>query len=176
MQRRNRVIRNRAASDINRFQDHPLGPLTLGPDDLRNETQKALSALSEADRESLRDELLTRLREAGVNLASALMLLGIPARTPDDLSPSDMGMLLRYVRINTPEEIKALAKPLARLLSRDANWQHLDGCYFAGALLSRGSPPAALMSDMKQKREQGLGIRSDIKYEPGFANITKRLC
>ena len=32
------------------------------------------------------------------------------------------------------------------------------------------------MSDMKQKREQGLGIRSDIKYDPGFANITKRLC
>lgn len=120
MQRRKRVIANKAASDIKHFRGHPFDPLTLQPDDLCNKTQKALSALPEENRESLRDELLTGLTKAGINIASALMLLGIPARTPDDLSPSDMGKLMRYVRINMPEVIKALAEPLARLLSRAA--------------------------------------------------------
>ena len=120
MQRSKRAIANKAASDINRSQGNIFDPLILEPNDLCNKTQKALLALPEENRKSLRDKLLTGLRKASVNIASALLMLGIPARTPDELTPSDMGKLLRYVRINMPEVVKALAEPLAELLSGEA--------------------------------------------------------
>ncbi len=120
MQRKKKIIANRAVSDINRFQGNRLDPLNIGPDDLFDKTRKVLSELPEENRESLRDQILRGLRKAGVNIASALLMLGVLARTPDDLTPPDIGMLLRYVRLNTPEALKAVAGPLAQLLSPEA--------------------------------------------------------
>ena len=120
MHRKNRVITHKAASDIKRFRAHTLDPLTLEPNDLCDRTRDALSTLAEEDRKPRRDEILAGLRQAGVNIASALLLLGIPARTTDELTPSDVGKLLRYVRINVPVAMQALSGPLAQLLCRSA--------------------------------------------------------
>ena len=92
-------------------------PVTLTPDDLRDKLRQALALLPEEARTPLYNKLLTGLEEASVNVASALLVLGIPARTPAELTPSDVGKLLRFVRINRPEAIAALAEPLVQLLS-----------------------------------------------------------
>jgi hypothetical protein len=120
MQRRKKALARLAASHVTRSQSQTLDPTTLEPNDLFNKTQKALSMLSEGSRETLGDELLLGLKQAGVNIASALMVLGIPARTSDELTPSDIGKLLRYVRINAPKAIESLAVPLTQLLSPSA--------------------------------------------------------
>jgi hypothetical protein len=89
----------------------------LEPDDLRNQVQRAFTRLCEADSKILRQRLLSGLAEAGMNIGASLFMLGIPASSLDELTPSDMGKLLRYTRINSPAVIEALAEPLADLFA-----------------------------------------------------------
>src|SRR5689334_11070155 len=90
-------------------------PWALAPDDLRNEVQRMLSMLGEADREIWCRRLLDGLAKAGVDIGATLFMLGTGASRLDELTPSDLGKLLRYSRINTPEAIEALAEPLTEL-------------------------------------------------------------
>jgi hypothetical protein len=87
----------------------------LEPDDLRNQVQRAFTRLCEADSKILRQRLLSGLAEAGIHIGASLFMLGIPASSLDELTPSDMGKLLRYTRINSPAVIEALAEPLSDL-------------------------------------------------------------
>lgn len=97
-------------------QTLPSEPWALAPDDLRNEVQRTLSLLGEADRAVWCQRLLDGLAKAGVPIGATLFMLGAVASRLDELTPSDMGKLLRYSRINTPEVIEALAGPLTELL------------------------------------------------------------
>lgn len=90
------------------------------PEWLRDRVFKALNKLSTQERASVRDTILLDLRKVGVNISSGLVKLGIPAKTPDDLSPSDIAKLVRYVRINTPEALMALSESLGELISPEA--------------------------------------------------------
>ncbi len=90
------------------------------PEWLRDRVFNALSRLSADKRESMRDRILSDLRKAGVNIASGLVKLGIPARTPDELSPSDIAKLVRYVRINTPGAMNVLDGTLTELIAPEA--------------------------------------------------------
>lgn len=87
----------------------------LEPDDLRIQVQSAFTRLCEADGKILRQRLLSGLAEAGMHIGASLFMLGIPASSLDELTPSDMGKLLRYTRINSPAVIEAVAEPLADL-------------------------------------------------------------
>ena len=73
--------------------------------------------LDEATRQVWRRRLLDELARTGVQVGSTLFIIGIAAAGFDDLTPSDLGMLLRYIRINQPAAIKKLAGPLAELLA-----------------------------------------------------------
>jgi hypothetical protein len=90
------------------------------PEWLRDRVFNALNALSLDERESIRDKILSGLRNAGVNIPSGLMKLGIPASTPGDLSPSDIAKLVRYVRMNTPEAMRAFRETFAELIALEA--------------------------------------------------------
>lgn len=98
--------------------DHDL--TDCSPEWLRDRVFDALNGLSEEERASVRDRILSDLRKAGVNIMSGLMTLGIPARMPDELSPSDIAKLVRYVRINMPGPIKALSGTLTELIASGA--------------------------------------------------------
>ena len=56
---------------------------------------------------------------AGVGISGSLFQLGIPVGTADDLTPSDIAKLLRYVRINKLEAIKSAASLLGELIVLD---------------------------------------------------------
>ena len=90
------------------------------PEWLRDRAFNALNGLSEEERVNVRDRVLSDLRKAGVNIMSALVTLGIPARMPDELSSSDIAKLVRYVRINTPGAMKVLSETLAELIPPEA--------------------------------------------------------
>jgi hypothetical protein len=92
-------------------------PTTLAPNDLRDRARHALATLAEEERKAAFGRLLAGLAGAGVNVSSSIIVLGIPARRADELTPSDMAKLLRYVRINWPEAIAALAEPLRQLFT-----------------------------------------------------------
>ena len=97
-------------------EDRPPEPWALAPDDLRDQVRRTFASLGEPDSKLLRQRLLSGLAQAGVDLGLALFILGIPAKTFDDLSPSDLGKLLRYVRINGAVVREAAAGLLAEVL------------------------------------------------------------
>jgi hypothetical protein len=124
MLKKRRAIIRAVAENISPLESLPQDPWALEPDDLRNQVQRRLSTLREADSKLLRRRLVTGLAKAGVQIGPSLFMLGIPATSPDDLTPTDMGKLLRYIRINFPSTIKALDGLLVELLVGKAEPAH----------------------------------------------------
>ena len=91
---------------------------TAEPDSLRDSVREALSQLSEVEQRAMHNDLLSALKGAGVNLGHHLLLLGIPARTAEEITPAEMGILIRYVRISKPTVMAALAPILIAILAR----------------------------------------------------------
>jgi hypothetical protein len=102
-----------------RFDPRTFDPATADPDRLRDQVRRALLKLSAREWIAVRDQLLARLQQAGLNVSSSLFALGITAKVPAELTPSDMAHLVRYVRINAPENIPAIVGMLAALLTPD---------------------------------------------------------
>ena len=121
MQIKRRALTRTKTNDSNPLPGPPLPPWELAPDDLRNQVQMRLSMLGEADRKIWRQRLLNGMAQAGLHLGAALFMLGIAASSLDDLTPCDVGKLLRYARINTPAIVTALAGPLTELLAVGKN-------------------------------------------------------
>jgi hypothetical protein len=89
----------------------------LEPDALRDSVRKALSALTAEELVSWRDHLLGGLIKAGMNLEACRFLIGISEDSIDNLSPSGIAHLIRYVRLNLPEAMKVVAGRLGKLLT-----------------------------------------------------------
>jgi hypothetical protein len=92
-------------------------PTNLEPDALRDSVRDALSALTADELASWRDHLLSGLRKAGLNLEACRFLIGISGDSTDNLSPSGIAHLIRYVRLNLPEAMKLVAERLGKLLT-----------------------------------------------------------
>jgi hypothetical protein len=92
-------------------------PSNLEPDALRESVQEALSTLTPDDLASWRDHLLSGLRKAGMNLDACRFLIGIYGDSTDNLTPSAIAHLIRYVRLNLPEAMKVVAGRLGKLLT-----------------------------------------------------------
>jgi hypothetical protein len=90
---------------------------TTEPDLLRNSVREALSHLPEEERRAAHNGLLSSLKGAGVNIGHHLLVLGIPARTAEELTAPEIASLIRYVRINETRAMMALAPVLSELLA-----------------------------------------------------------
>lgn len=95
----------------------PIDPMSVEPNVLRDSVRKALSLLGDEEQSSMRDRLLTGLKSARVNIGQCMLLLGIPARTVDELTGPEIATLIRYVRISDPKAIAMLIAPLSELLT-----------------------------------------------------------
>jgi hypothetical protein len=89
----------------------------MEPNVLSDQVRRALFRLAPDDFASVRDQVLAGLEEAGVNIGAALFVLGILARTTAELTPSDLASLIRFVRLNSPQAMRAVASPLAQLVA-----------------------------------------------------------
>ena len=96
-------------------------PTNLEPDALRDSVRDALSALTADELASWRDHLLSGLRKAGLNLEACRFLIGISGDSTDNLSPSGIAHLIRYVRLNLPEAMKLVAERLGKLLTASSD-------------------------------------------------------
>ena len=90
---------------------------SVEPDYLRDQVCRALSSISESERSDYRSKLLAELRKAGLRLRQTLLMLGVSARTADDLTAPEIAALIRYVRLTEPKTLSAVAEPLTELLS-----------------------------------------------------------
>jgi hypothetical protein len=91
-------------------------PLSMDPDALRASIRDALRGLPQEQAAPWRDTILDGLANAGLDLDLSLFLSGIIVGRRDELSASDLGHLVRYVRLNRPGVIRAVANELTGLV------------------------------------------------------------
>jgi hypothetical protein len=100
-----------------KFLQQSFDPTNIEPNSLRDRVYTALSGLTFEERALTIDKLISDLKGFSVNVRTGLLMLGITARTVSDLTPSDMGKLIRYLRINAPKALEVIALPLRDLLA-----------------------------------------------------------
>jgi hypothetical protein len=97
-------------------QDRPTNTSieTLGPDELKAVVRDGLVQMALQEREDFIRVLEDEMRRAKLNMRSYLIPLGIPARVPGELTPTEVGHLVRYLKINVPQAMAAVERALAR--------------------------------------------------------------
>ena len=94
----------------------PVDFTIIEPDAVLDVIRKTLFSLTDDEMTSLRSRLLSDLRKARLHVGACLFMLGIPASAPEDLTPTDIAQLVRYVRINQPHLMQVVEQPIAEQL------------------------------------------------------------
>jgi hypothetical protein len=87
---------------------------SLDPNELKNVVRDGLVSMNMADREDFIQSLEMEMRRASLNMRAYLVPLGIPARTPEELTPTEVGHLIRFLKINVPQAMPAVERALSR--------------------------------------------------------------
>jgi hypothetical protein len=86
----------------------------LPADELKNVVRDGLVSMNMSEREDFVRALEGEMEHAGLNIRAYLIPLGIPARSADDLTPTEVGHLVRYLKINVPKAMSAVLRALTR--------------------------------------------------------------
>src|ERR671927_232989 len=97
-----------------RTQTARISRTSIDPNELKGIVRDGLVAMTMADREEFIQSLETEMRRANLNMRAYLIPLGIPGRSPDDLTPTEVGHLVRFLKINVPQAMTAVEKAMSR--------------------------------------------------------------
>lgn len=86
----------------------------LDADALKAVVRDGLLSMQLPEREQFIQALETELNCAGSTLRAYLVLLGIAGTTPDELTPNEVGHLIRFLSITVPELMPATERVLSR--------------------------------------------------------------
>src|ERR1041384_1056070 len=92
----------------------PRQQLLSDPNELKSIIRDGLVSMNMAEREEFIQTLETEMRRASLNMRAYLVPLGIPGRSPEDLTPTEVGHLIRFLKINVPQAMTAVEKALGR--------------------------------------------------------------
>ena len=81
---------------------------------LKGAVRDGLVGMSMTDREEFIAALELELRKAGLNMRAYLVPLGIPGRSPEDLTPTEVAHLIRFLKLNAPQAMPAIERALGR--------------------------------------------------------------
>lgn len=90
------------------------GQAVLDPNDLKSVVRDGLVSMTMTEREDFIQSLEAEMRRANLNMRSYLIPLGIPGRSPEDLTPTEVGHLVRFLKINVPQAMSAVERTMAR--------------------------------------------------------------
>lgn len=99
-------LMTRALPSINRMRASRRE--SADPDDLKIVVRDGLASMTADDREAFILSLERELRPANFNLRAHLIPLGISASSLQELTPSDIGHLVRFLKINVPTAMHAV--------------------------------------------------------------------
>lgn len=86
----------------------------LDPNELKGVIRDGLSNMSMPDREEFIRTLEAEMRKISLNVRAYLIPLGIPGRSPEDLTPSEVGHLIRYLKLTVPQAMPAVERAMGR--------------------------------------------------------------
>ena len=87
------------------------------PDELKAIVREGLLLMEQPDREQLVRDLEREMNRAGLTLCSHLILIGIPAASHSELTPNEVGHLVRFIDMTAPRLMPAIERVLARYLA-----------------------------------------------------------
>lgn len=85
----------------------------LDANELKVVVRDGLATMNMADREEFIQMLESEMKRSNLHLSSYLVPLGIPGRTPEDLTPTEVGHLIRFLKINVSQAMKAVERTLS---------------------------------------------------------------
>jgi len=103
---------------------------SFDPDQLKNSVREMLVLMEAVERELFIKTLVYEMFRAGLSISAYLIPLGIPAKRAEDLTPNEVGHLIRFFIINVPKAMPAVVRVL-------------DGCPVLATLPPPDCPMAA---------------------------------
>jgi hypothetical protein len=97
-----------------RTQANRPGRIEMDPNELKNNVRDGLVAMTMAEREEFIQALGAELKRISINMRAYLVPLGIPARSPEDLTPTEVGHLIRFLKINVPQAMPVVGRVMSR--------------------------------------------------------------
>src|ERR1041384_2685566 len=86
----------------------------LDPNEIKSIVRDGLAKMTLADREEFIQILEAEMKRSNLNLRAYLVPLGIPGRTPEELTPTEVGHLIRFLKLNVPQAMTAVENALGR--------------------------------------------------------------
>lgn len=87
---------------------------SLDPDALKNLVRDGLASMKMPDREDFIQSLEREMKLSNLNMRAYLIPLGIPAISPEDLTPTEVGHLIRFLKMIVPQTMPAVERVAAR--------------------------------------------------------------
>src|SRR5262252_7332657 len=84
----------------------------LDADQLKDSVREMLVLMEPLERKLFIKTLQYEMFRSGLSMAAYLIPLGIPARCAEDLTPGEVGHLMRFFKLNVPAAVPALARVL----------------------------------------------------------------
>ena len=84
----------------------------LDADQLKDSVREMLVLMEPLERKLFIKTLQYEMFRSGLSISSYLIPLGIPARCAEDLTPGEVGHLMRFFKMNVPAAVPALARVL----------------------------------------------------------------
>ncbi|HWO00129.1 MAG TPA: hypothetical protein VNS63_12765 [Blastocatellia bacterium] len=107
-----------------RNQATKAGQTQLDPNELKGVIRDGLANMSMPDREEFIRTLEAEMRKISLNVRAYLIPLGIPGRSPEDLTPSEVGHLVRYLKLTVPRAMPAVERAMARYTVFSSDPEH----------------------------------------------------
>jgi hypothetical protein len=84
-------------------------------DDVKNTVRDALLLMTWAEQVEFIEALESEMRRANLSISHYLIPLGIPGMTPEELTPIEVGHLVRFLRLHVRQAMPAVERAMARL-------------------------------------------------------------
>ena len=112
---KNKMARNIHAKQMNRKDESvPINWSTIDAGELKEIIRDGLVAMNITEREEFLATLEAEMRRAGLNMRAYLIPLGIPGRSPEDLTPTEVAHMMRFLKLNVPQAMPAMERSLER--------------------------------------------------------------
>jgi len=109
------MARNIHAKQMNRRVDTAtVSWSAVDASELKEVVRDGLVAMNTTDRAEFIGTLEAEMRRAGLNMRAYLIPLGIPGRSPEDLTPTEVAHMIRFLKLNVPKAMLAIERALAR--------------------------------------------------------------
>ena len=109
------MARNIHAKQINRRNDTAtVSWSAVDASELKEIVRDGLVGMNTTEREEFIGTLEAEMRRAGLNMRAYLIPLGIPGRSPEDLTPTEVAHMIRFLKLNIPQAMPAIERALSR--------------------------------------------------------------